>query len=231
MSEDQNIIKAISPDDEDDLLPTEAELADGELPIATIVETGAGGADVKSSPEVKVPVEHEAEADDKLKGNDVKKRKGAGSEDTTQENKPAADKKGEADVSKLEQAMKDQAREDEKPQSSSFSLRKILGGDWLTAELLRRQIGVILLITGFIIVYISNRYSCQKDMLEIDRLNAELIDAKYRALSSTSELTERCRESNVLEMLQANQDSILKIASQPPYIITVPDNYVRINNK
>ena len=68
-------------------------------------------------------------------------------------------------------------------------------------------------------------------MLEIDRLNAELIDAKYRALSSTSELTERCRESNVLDMLKENKDSVLKIASQPPYIITVPDNYVRINNK
>ena len=95
----------------------------------------------------------------------------------------------------------------------------------VTAQFLRRQIGVILLITGFIIVYISNRYSCQKDMLEIDRLNSELVDAKYRALSTASELTEKCRESNVMEMLQNNKDSVLKIANQPPYIINVPDNY------
>ena len=100
---------------------------------------------------------------------------------------------------------------------------KILGGDWLTADLLRRQLGVLLLIVIFIIIYISNRYSCQKDMLEIDRLNTELIDAKYRALSSSSELTEKCRESNVLKMLQTNKDSMLRIPSQPPYIIEVPE--------
>lgn len=199
MSEELNTNKASSAADDDELLPTEAELAGEELPMATIVETVVEAAGAKPSPDDAAPT--------------------------------GGQKAEKDDGSKLEQAMKDQAREDEKPQSSSFSLRKILGGDWLTAELLRRQIGVILLVTGFIIVYISNRYSCQKDMLEIDRLNAELIDAKYRALSSTSELTERCRESNVLEMLQANQDSILKIANQPPYIITVPDDYVRVNNK
>ena len=56
----------------------------------------------------------------------------------------------------------------------------------------------------------------------IDKLNAELTDAKYRALSSSSELTEKCRESNVLQMLQNNMDSLLKIPNQPPYIIYVP---------
>ena len=59
-------------------------------------------------------------------------------------------------------------------------------------------------------------------MLEIDRLNAELTDAKYKALSSSSELTEKCRESNVLDLLRNNKDSVLKIANQPPYIINIP---------
>lgn len=131
--------------------------------------------------------------------------------------------KAEEEMEQLKEAIIEQAREDERPMSATFSLRKILGGDWLTADLLRRQLGVLLLIVIFIIVYISNRYSCQKDMLEIDRLNTELIDAKYRALSSSSELTEKCRESNVLKMLQTNKDSMLRIPSQPPYIIEVPE--------
>ena len=122
----------------------------------------------------------------------------------------------------LQEAIKEQAREDEAAQSSTFTLRKILGGDFLTAEMLRRQIGVILLIVIFVIIYISNRYSCQQKMLEIDKLNVELQDAKYRSLSSASELTERCRESNVLEMLRNNKDSVLKIPTLPPYIIEVP---------
>ena len=122
----------------------------------------------------------------------------------------------------LQEAIKEQAREDEAAQSSTFTLRKILGGDFLTAEMLRRQIGVILLIVIFVIIYISNRYSCQQKLLEIDKLNVELQDAKYRSLSSASELTERCRESNVLEMLRNNKDSVLKIPTLPPYIIEVP---------
>ena len=60
-------------------------------------------------------------------------------------------------------------------------------------------------------------------MIEVDKLNKELKDAKYKALSSTSLLTEKSRESNVLEMLKNTNDSVIKIANQPPYIITVPE--------
>ena len=138
------------------------------------------------------------------------------------EEEPKQQEQETAPQPSLQEAIKEQAREDEAAQSTTFTLRKILGGDFLTAEMLRRQIGVILLIMVFVIIYISNRYSCQQKMLEIDKLNVELQDAKYRSLSSASELTERCRESNVLEMLRNNRDSILKIPTLPPYIIEVP---------
>ena len=88
---------------------------------------------------------------------------------------------------------------------------------------MRNQIGVFLLITLFLIFYIANRYSVQKDLIEIDRLQNELQDAKYKALSSSSQLTEKSRESHVLELLKSNKDSVLKIATQPPYIINVPE--------
>lgn len=128
-----------------------------------------------------------------------------------------------SDAQALKEAIHEQAREDEQPLSSNFTLRKILGGDILTARLIRHQIWLIVLIVFFVIIYISNRYSIQKDLLEIDRLNTQLKDAKYKALSSSSMLTEKCRESHVLEMLKNNKDSILKMPSQPPYIIEVPE--------
>lgn len=138
-----------------------------------------------------------------------------------QEDVVVEEKKQEESQIKLGEAIKEQAREDESEHSASFTLRKILGGDFLTAEMLRRQIGVVLLVLFFTIVYISNRYSCQKSLIEIDQLNTELQDAKYKALSSASELTERCRESNVLEMLRIQKDSTLKIPSEPPYIVEI----------
>ena len=122
----------------------------------------------------------------------------------------------------LKNAIEEQAREDEQPLSSNFTLKKILGGDIFSAHFLRNNIGLIVLIVVFVIIYISNRYSVQKYLIEIDKLETELSDAKYRALSSSSQLTERSRESHVLEILKTNKDSILKISSRPPFIINVP---------
>lgn len=129
----------------------------------------------------------------------------------------------EAEVKILKAAIAEQAREDEQPQSSNFTLRKILGGDILSAHILRNNIWLIIVIVGFIIVYISNRYSVQKYLLEIDKLNTELEDAKYRALSSSSQLTEKSRESHILELLKNRKDSVLKMSDRPPYIVNVPE--------
>lgn len=75
----------------------------------------------------------------------------------------------------------------------------------------------------FVIIYISNRYSIQKDLIELDQLQKELQDTKYKALSTSSQITEKSRESNVLDVLKHSKDSILHIATQPPYIINVPE--------
>lgn len=135
----------------------------------------------------------------------------------------AADKDGK-DTQQLAEALMEQATEEDAPLSAGYTLRKILGGDFLTADVMRKQIGVIILIAFMTLIYVSNRYSCQQDIIEIDKLEKDLTDAKYKALASSSELTEMCRESNVLEMLKNNKDSVLKIPTQPPYIITIPEN-------
>lgn len=157
-------------------------------------------------------------------------------EDAAEDGKPAEDKAAakaskesrqkQADAephSELKRLVEEQAREDERPLSANFTLRKILGGEFLTAKILRQQIWLIMLVVAFTIVYISNRYSCDKQRIEIAKLSKELEEAKFKAMSSTSDLTEVSRESNVLEMLRQNKDSVLHIPSQPPYIINVPE--------
>jgi hypothetical protein len=127
------------------------------------------------------------------------------------------------EVSSLKEAIVQQATEEEAPLSKNFTLKKILGGDILSAKAMRQQIWLIILIVFFLIIYISNRYSVQKDLIKIDELQNELQDAKYKALSSSSQITEKSRESHILQMLQNNKDSVLKIANQPPYIINIPE--------
>ena len=119
--------------------------------------------------------------------------------------------------------IKETVKEEDPKLSSTLTLRTILGGDFLTAEMVRRQIWLIMLIVLFAIVYVAFRYQCQQDMIAIDKMEKELLDAKYKALSSSSTLTEKCRESHVLDALRNNKDSVLHIADQPPYIINVED--------
>ena len=119
--------------------------------------------------------------------------------------------------------IKETVKEEDPKLSSTLTLRTLLGGDFLTAEMVRHQIWLIMLIVLFAIVYVAFRYQCQQDMIAIDKMEKELLDAKYKALSSSSTLTEKCRESHVLDALRNNKDSVLHIADQPPYIINVEE--------
>ena len=145
-------------------------------------------------------------------------QKGSAKADASKEPAKAA-----APEESLKAALAKQAIEEEASGSASFTLRKILGGDILTAQIIRKQIWLFVLIVFFVIIYISNRYSIQKDLIELDQLQKELQDTKYKALSTSSQITEKSRESNVLDVLKHSKDSILHIATQPPYIINVPE--------
>ncbi len=150
------------------------------------------------------------------------KRKKKTGEDTADDSH-SDNETDDENIPSLKEVIKETAIEDERPQSRTLSLRKVLGGDVLNTAFIRQQIWLFVLIGVFMIIYVSNRYSCQKDILEIDRLQNQLQDAKYRALSSTSELTERSRESNVLNALKAQNDSTLKMSGEAPFYIKVPE--------
>lgn len=119
--------------------------------------------------------------------------------------------------------IKETASEEDPRPSQQINLRTILGGDILTAQMVRSQIWLFMLIVAFTIVYVAFRYQCQQDMQSIDKLETELKDARNKALSSSSTLTEKHRESHILEILRQNNDTLLHISNRPPYIIQIPE--------
>ena len=122
--------------------------------------------------------------------------------------KPQDDDNETGPLKSFAEMVKERATEGDSKPNAATNLRSIINGDMLNAKVVRNQIGVFFLITFFVFIYISNRYACQRNLVKINKL--------------TKELTEKSRESRVLDMLRACQDSTLHIASQPPYIITVP---------
>ena len=115
------------------------------------------------------------------------------------------------------QTSKDKKAEEGKKKKRT-SLKSILGGDILATDFFRRQTKLLVLIMVFIIFYIHNRYASQQQQIEIDRLKKELIDIKYDALTRSSELMEKSRQSRIEEYI-SNKESDLQTSTNPPYLI------------
>lgn len=120
----------------------------------------------------------------------------------------------------INQQSEEQVQKDESGITTEkrLTLKGIFLGDFLITDFLRRQSGLLVLITIFTVIYIGNRYSCQQEMIEIDRLRKELVDIKYDALTRSSELTERTRQSRIEEYVSA-EHSELQISTAPPFVI------------
>ena len=108
-------------------------------------------------------------------------------------------------------------------------LSNILGGDILANEMFRKQWKLMVLIMVLILFYIDNRYSCQQQLIELDKLKVEEerlertleymgTNVKYDALTRSSELMEKSRQSKIQEYIEKKQ-SDLEIATTPPYLI------------
>jgi hypothetical protein len=94
----------------------------------------------------------------------------------------------------------------------------MIGGDILVTDFLHRQFKLLVMIIVLILFYIHNRYICQQQIIEIDRLKQELTDIKYDALTRSSELMEQSRQSHIEEYIKQHK-SDLQIPTEPPYLI------------
>ena len=137
--------------------------------------------------------------------------------------KQAEAEKAQETIKETLEKIKQTASEEDPNPSGKLNLRTILGGDLLTTQMVRSQIWLFIMIVAFSLVYVAFRYQCQQDMIKIDKLEGKLKDAKFKALSSSSTLTAKSRESHILGILKQNKDSLLHQADQPPYIIEVPE--------
>ncbi|MDL2224387.1 hypothetical protein LJB92_03640 [Bacteroidales bacterium OttesenSCG-928-M06] len=96
--------------------------------------------------------------------------------------------------------------------------RYIIGGEILTEDFVIKQSKLIILIVILFIIFISNGYSCQKKLTQIEDLKAELHDVKYQNLVIATQLTSSSRQSQV-EVLLAQKGIDLQGPRTPAYEI------------
>jgi|WetSurMetagenome_2_1015567.scaffolds.fasta_scaffold41696_2 hypothetical protein len=97
-------------------------------------------------------------------------------------------------------------------------VKSLLGGDFLITDTVRRQAKLLALVMFFVIFYINNRYIVQRQLIDIASKENTLTDIKYNALTCSSELMERSRQSRIEEYI-ATQSSKLRTPTNPPYLI------------
>ena len=113
--------------------------------------------------------------------------------------------------------------EDDSEKKDLEHLKDVLQALSINGLWFRKQLGVLSLILLGIIIYISHRYQAQNEMIEEDKLHEELQDWKYRSMTRSSELTLRCRQSQLEEQMKAMGDSTLCSSNDPVYELTNND--------
>ena len=111
-----------------------------------------------------------------------------------------------------------QAKEEHATSPKHMSIRSILGGDILANDFFKRQTRLLILIMILTVCYINNRYKSQQELIEIDKLKKDLVDIKYDALTRSSELMEKSRQSRIEEYI-STEESHLQTATNRPYLI------------
>lgn len=101
-----------------------------------------------------------------------------------------------------------------------FSFNRIMGGDILASPRFRRQIWYVLFLALIAIVYISNRYACQREEIRREELNRSLADRKFKALTISAELTEYSMRSNVEQNVP---DTTLTTSTTSSYVLPVDE--------
>lgn len=86
-----------------------------------------------------------------------------------------------------------------------------IDGQWF-----KRQLGVLCVLVLGIIIYITNRYQAEQEIIEEENLRQELQDWKFRSLTRNSELTFYTRQSQIEEKLRNFGDTTLLPAVEAP---------------
>ena len=86
---------------------------------------------------------------------------------------------------------------DDEEEHFTLSMRTLAGGDIFGSRFFHRQIGYLLLLTLLAVIYVTNRYACQREEIEREKLCDILSDRQFKAFTAQSELTEYSMQSNI----------------------------------
>ncbi len=79
-----------------------------------------------------------------------------------------------------------------------------LNGDKLRSKKIREQYPLIGLIVGLVFLYILTGYQAAKQQHRLTDTKKEMLDAKFRYMTISAQLTNSTRQTQILQELQKN---------------------------
>lgn len=99
--------------------------------------------------------------------------------------------------------------------ADTHDIQSWLNGDKLRSQKVREQYPLIGLIVGLVFLYILTGYQSAKQQHRLTDTKLEMLDAKFRYMTISAQLTNTTRQSQVVEALRVN-GSELRENTVPP---------------
>ena len=103
--------------------------------------------------------------------------------------------------------------------ADAHDIQSWLNGDKLRSKKIREQYPLIGLIVGLIFLYILAGYQSARQQHRLTDTKKEMLDAKFRYMTISAQLTNATRQSQVIQVLRANGSSLQENNTPPTKVI------------
>lgn len=149
--------------------------------------------------------------------NDVPEATGLDNGDSTDEPKAQEKQEKRTKHKRKKRNLRSLLIDPDEQETETYNLKDLMSNLTIDGMWFKRHIGFLLLIVAGMIVYITNGYQAQHEMIEEGRLIEELKDWRYRSMTIHSRLTSLSRQSQIEETLHMRGDTTLVVGTQAPY--------------
>jgi len=99
--------------------------------------------------------------------------------------------------------------------ADAHDIQSWLNGDKLRSEKFREQYPLIALIVVLIFLYILTGYQSAKQQHQLTETKKEMLDAKFRYMTISAQLTNTTRQSQIIEVLKENGSELQENRTPP----------------
>ena len=92
--------------------------------------------------------------------------------------------------------------------ADTHHIQSWLNGEVLRSKSIRNQYPLIGLIVGLVFLYILTGYQAVKQQHRLTDTKKEMLDAKFRYMTISAQLTNATRQSQIIEVLHENGSSL-----------------------